>query len=66
MQPIARKQEKTRQHYKLTSELCSLSLQGSAAFWWNLKKNGYADLRTRHAGCPVLAGSKWGMYNTIP
>jgi len=34
-------------------------VKGSAAFWWNLKKNGYADMQTRHAGCPVLAGSKW-------
>jgi len=33
--------------------------KGTAAFWWNLKKNGEGDPLTRHAGCPVLAGSKW-------
>ena len=36
-------------------------LQGAAAYWLNLKKSGEGDLRTRHAGCPVLVGSKWGM-----
>lgn len=36
-------------------------LQGDAAYWWNLNKAGDGDLRTRHAGCPVLVGSKWGM-----
>lgn len=34
--------------------------KGSAAFWWNLFESGDGDLRTRHAACPVLAGSKWG------
>ncbi|XP_064393719.1 prolyl 4-hydroxylase subunit alpha-1-like isoform X2 [Halichondria panicea] len=33
--------------------------KGDATFWWNLKKSGEGDLRTRHAGCPVLVGSKW-------
>uniref|UniRef100_T1IP32 procollagen-proline 4-dioxygenase n=1 Tax=Strigamia maritima TaxID=126957 RepID=T1IP32_STRMM len=33
--------------------------KGSAAFWFNLYKNGEGDLLTRHAACPVLAGSKW-------
>ncbi|XP_064394086.1 prolyl 4-hydroxylase subunit alpha-2-like [Halichondria panicea] len=33
--------------------------KGDAAFWWNLKKSGEGDVRTRHAGCPVLVGSKW-------
>ena len=28
-------------------------------FWYNLMKSGEGDERTRHAGCPVLAGSKW-------
>ncbi|VEL34536.1 unnamed protein product [Protopolystoma xenopodis] len=35
--------------------------RGAAAFWWNLLPNGDGDLRTRHAACPVLAGSKWVM-----
>lgn len=33
--------------------------KGSAAFWWNLYRSGQGDVLTRHAGCPVLAGSKW-------
>ena len=33
--------------------------RGDAAFWWNLKRSGDGDLRTRHAACPVLVGSKW-------
>ena len=33
--------------------------EGDAAFWWNLKRSGEGDLRTRHAACPVLVGSKW-------
>ncbi|XP_003745760.1 prolyl 4-hydroxylase subunit alpha-1 [Galendromus occidentalis] len=33
--------------------------KGSAAFWWNLHRSGEGDILTRHAACPVLAGSKW-------
>lgn len=33
--------------------------KGSAAFWWNLKRNGNADHMTLHGACPVLLGSKW-------
>ncbi|CAK9300109.1 unnamed protein product [Gordionus sp. m RMFG-2023] len=33
--------------------------KGSAAFWYNLKASGNGDFDTRHAACPVLAGSKW-------
>ena len=35
-------------------------LQGDATFWWNLKQSGDGDMLTRHAGCPVLVGTKWG------
>lgn len=38
--------------------------KGSAAFWMNLYKSGEGDYLTRHAACPVLAGSKWGMSTT--
>jgi prolyl 4-hydroxylase len=31
----------------------------SAVFWYNLHQNGEGDDRTRHAACPVLAGTKW-------
>lgn len=34
--------------------------KGTAAFWYNLFPSGDGDKRTRHAACPVLAGSKWG------
>jgi prolyl 4-hydroxylase len=34
-------------------------IKGAAAYWWNLKKSGEGDYSTRHAGCPVLVGSKW-------
>uniref|UniRef100_A0A1B6CXX7 procollagen-proline 4-dioxygenase n=1 Tax=Clastoptera arizonana TaxID=38151 RepID=A0A1B6CXX7_9HEMI len=33
--------------------------KGTAAFWFNLHSNGEGDYLTRHAACPVLAGSKW-------
>eukprot|EP00731_Ephydatia_muelleri_P003865 Em0002g41a len=33
--------------------------KGDAAYWLNLKRSGEGDLRTRHAACPVLVGSKW-------
>ncbi|XP_068757238.1 prolyl 4-hydroxylase subunit alpha-1-like [Montipora capricornis] len=33
--------------------------KGDAVFWYNLDKNGRPDVRTRHAACPVIVGSKW-------
>ncbi|GJQ82951.1 hypothetical protein Trydic_g5951 [Trypoxylus dichotomus] len=33
--------------------------KGTAAFWYNLHSSGEGDRSTRHAACPVLAGSKW-------
>jgi len=30
-----------------------------ALFWYNLKREGDGDMRTRHAACPVLSGIKW-------
>ncbi|XP_051991045.1 prolyl 4-hydroxylase subunit alpha-1-like [Xyrauchen texanus] len=33
--------------------------KGSAVFWYNLLQNGSLDLKTWHAGCPVLVGNKW-------
>lgn len=35
-------------------------IKGTAVFWLNLYASGLGDLRTKHAGCPVLVGSKWG------
>lgn len=41
-------------------------VKGTAAVWFNLYPSGNGDLRTRHAACPVLQGSKWGiLFNTI-
>uniref|UniRef100_A0A914BYM0 procollagen-proline 4-dioxygenase n=1 Tax=Acrobeloides nanus TaxID=290746 RepID=A0A914BYM0_9BILA len=31
----------------------------NALFWYNLKRDGEGDVRTRHAACPVLTGVKW-------
>ena len=31
----------------------------SAVFWYNTLPSGNGDLRTYHAGCPVILGSKW-------
>ncbi|CAG0899182.1 unnamed protein product [Cyprideis torosa] len=33
--------------------------KGSAAFWYNLRRNGDPLNETLHAGCPVLVGDKW-------
>ena len=33
--------------------------KGSAAFWYDLYSDGMRDRHSRHAGCPVLMGSKW-------
>ena len=35
--------------------------KGAALFWYNLYSDGSPDPRTKHAGCPVLKGSKWIM-----
>lgn len=42
-----------------------LPKKGSAAVWMNLRPNGEGDLRTRHAACPVLTGSKWGTFTLL-
>lgn len=34
--------------------------KGTAVFWYNLFPSGEGNANTRHAACPVLAGSKWG------
>lgn len=34
--------------------------RGSAAFWYNLKRNGEGLEDTVHGACPVLMGEKWG------
>lgn len=39
---------------------CFYACQGDAVFWHNLRRSGLGDFRTRHAGCPVLSGIKWG------
>ncbi|KAH8312834.1 hypothetical protein KR044_013154 [Drosophila immigrans] len=32
---------------------------GNVLFWYNLHRSLDMDFRTKHAGCPVLKGSKW-------
>ena len=39
--------------------------QGAAAFWYNLKPTMENNKLTRHAGCPVLVGEKWGMSASL-
>ena len=34
-------------------------VKNAAIFWYNLKRSGRGDVRTKHAGCPVLLGEKW-------
>ncbi|XP_066971754.1 prolyl 4-hydroxylase subunit alpha-1-like [Macrobrachium rosenbergii] len=34
-------------------------VKGSAAFWFNLLRNGKLNPRSEHGGCPVLLGHKW-------
>lgn len=41
------------------------NFKGAAAFWYNLLPSGSVDGRTRHGGCPVLLGSKWGILRFI-
>ncbi|KAI4458947.1 prolyl 4-hydroxylase alpha subunit [Holotrichia oblita] len=36
--------------------------KGTAVFWYNLHSSGEGDSRTLHAACPILTGSKWGIY----
>ncbi|KAK2721082.1 hypothetical protein QYM36_003376, partial [Artemia franciscana] len=33
--------------------------KGSAAFWYNLKRSGKADIMSYHGACPVVLGNKW-------
>ncbi|KAI0236972.1 Prolyl 4-hydroxylase subunit alpha-1 [Lamellibrachia satsuma] len=33
--------------------------KGACAIWYNLRRNGEGDMKTRHAACPVLVGQKW-------
>ncbi|XP_065360119.1 prolyl 4-hydroxylase subunit alpha-2 [Calliphora vicina] len=33
--------------------------KGNVLFWYNLHRSSDGDFRTKHAGCPVLKGSKW-------
>ncbi|XP_013181600.1 PREDICTED: prolyl 4-hydroxylase subunit alpha-1-like [Papilio xuthus] len=39
--------------------LSVLPVKNAALFWMNLHPSGEADIAMRHAGCPVLRGSKW-------
>ncbi|KRZ67939.1 Prolyl 4-hydroxylase subunit alpha-2, partial [Trichinella papuae] len=37
-----------------------------AAFWFNVLQGGEPDMSTRHAACPVLAGTKWLKHEKTP
>ncbi|KAH8247471.1 hypothetical protein KR038_004780 [Drosophila bunnanda] len=34
-------------------------VKGSLLVWYNLHRSLHKDYRTKHAGCPVIQGSKW-------
>ncbi|CAD5121950.1 DgyrCDS10411 [Dimorphilus gyrociliatus] len=34
-------------------------IKNAAAFWYNFEEGGDMDMRTSHAGCPILLGQKW-------
>lgn len=36
--------------------------KGNVLFWYNLHRSLDGDYRTKHAGCPVLKGSKWSKF----
>ena len=40
----------------------TFTVQGAAAFWYNVRRSGEGDSRMVHAGCPVLLGDKWGTF----
>lgn len=46
-------------------KLLSPAVRGTALFWHNLKHSGDDDYYTKHAGCPVLMGSKTVMNKWI-
>lgn len=51
-------------------ELAELGLtvqpkKGRAVLWWNKAKNGDVDWRSRHVGCPLVAGEKWAATRWI-
>jgi len=42
-----------------TVEKAIMPSRGSAAFWYDLDRKGFRDIRSLHGGCPVIKGSKW-------
>ena len=44
-------------HHKVERAL--MPTRGSAAFWYDLDRKGFRDLRSLHGGCPIIKGSKW-------
>jgi prolyl 4-hydroxylase len=41
------------------AERTLMPTRGSAAFWYDLDRKGYRDMRTYHGGCPIVKGTKW-------
>ena len=37
-------------------------IKRSLLLWYNLHNSTESDFRTRHAGCPVLKGTKWSKF----
>lgn len=36
-------------------------IRRSLVIWYNMHRSLELDYRTKHAGCPVVKGSKWSM-----
>ena len=54
----------------IEAELPSLGVtvrpkKGRAVLWWNKAEDGEVDWRSRHIGCPVVEGEKWGAVRWI-
>uniref|UniRef100_A0A2K6VM80 procollagen-proline 4-dioxygenase n=1 Tax=Onchocerca volvulus TaxID=6282 RepID=A0A2K6VM80_ONCVO len=45
--------------FMTNSKISLPCIKNAALFWYNLMRDGKVDMRSRHAGCPVLTGVKW-------
>lgn len=77
--PTEQEKEQTEQYYDGSEfkagrfsdeEMAKLGLvvkpkKGRAVLWWNRKKTGGVDWRSRHVGCPLVKGEKWAATRWI-
>ncbi|EFO16802.2 hypothetical protein LOAG_11701 [Loa loa] len=41
------------------NRIATILIYNAALFWYNLMRSGAVDMRSYHAACPVLTGTKW-------